>query len=102
MIVVMDEKFITHNRHRKESEQFAELDVHLAKLKHVNYVYTPPLLMQLPFDSPGLYTLSGGGLVGKTTLLKLWMNALLAKGVPATAIQYYAADFFTNHHALFQ
>ena len=55
-------------------------------------IYHPPLLNQLPINIPGIYTLTGGGLVGKTTLIKLWIEKLLTAGTPAESIHYYSTE----------
>lgn len=91
----MDTRFLLHNIHRQEPERFQVFDPHLSKLKQYKYVYTPALLQQLPI-APGLYTLTSGSLTGKTTLLKLWIEKLLADGVPREAISFFPGDLIKD------
>lgn len=96
----MQENFLDQNKHLENPERFRELDPHLSSLKQ--YSYTPPLLNQLPINTNGIYTLTGGGLVGKTTLIKLWIDKLLASGVPAQTIHYYSPKIVDNFRTLIE
>lgn len=87
--------------HPKDLESFLDQDPDLSRLKHMPFVYEPALLKKLPFASVGFYTLTGGVLTGKTTLLKLWIAKLLIQGVPAHAISYLSAKLFTHADNLF-
>lgn len=96
----MNENFLLLNRHLDNPEQFSTVDPHLSKLKHLRYVNSSQLLYQLPTAQPGIYTLTGGGLVGKTTLLKQWMAKLLSDGIPAKSITFFSGEFIDNYHML--
>jgi len=96
----MDPRFQLNNRHLEDAAQFAELDPQLRRLKQQFYIYHSPLLQQLPINMPGIYTLSGGRQIGKTTLLKQWMLKLLADGVEPTALAFFSGELIEDQHAL--
>src|SRR3990167_11033477 len=92
----MEKQYLIHNAHLNGLESFLEQDPHLAKLAASRYVYHSPLLEQLPIKIPGIYTLTGGGLVGKTTLMKQWMTKLLKQGVSPQSIVFYSGEVITD------
>jgi predicted AAA+ superfamily ATPase len=95
----MDTRFLPHNSHLEDGSSFELLDPNLRRLGKVPLVYRSPLLESLP-RQPGIYTITGGRQVGKTTLLKQWMQCLLAEGVlPATVI-YLSGELIDDHHSL--
>jgi uncharacterized protein len=95
----MDPRFLPHNAHLEDPARFAEHDPQLRLLARQVHVHRPSMLAQLP-DAPGVYTVGGGRQVGKTTLLKQWMSALLARGVPPQAIFFFSGELIDDHHAL--
>lgn len=101
----MDNRFLSSNSHRQLPENpdnFLEQDLELAHLNHIKYVHRSPILSELPMRSPGLYLLTGGKLVGKTTLLKQWMVNLLSAGIPATAIIFFSGELIKDDQDLIQ
>jgi len=66
----IDERFVHHNSHLTNPNDFAERDPQLRKLRDQPLVFRSGLLDQFPKSEPGIYTLGGGRQVGKTTLLK--------------------------------
>jgi len=96
----VDPRFEPHNTHLEDPERFAELDPQLRRLARSPRVWQPPLLERLPRGTPGIYTLGGGRQVGKTTLLKQWMRALLAEGVAPGRIAFVTGELLDDHHAL--
>jgi len=100
MIIFMDSRFLSHNAHLEDPEHFAELDPQLRRLRLQKYIWVPALLEQLPIDVPGIYTLGGGRQIGKTTLLKQWMEKLLRLGIPPTAIAFFSGELIDNQHTL--
>jgi hypothetical protein len=63
-------------------------------------VWDFPLIHRLPAKMPGIYTVSGGRQVGKTTLLKQWMAHLLKSGVDPLAIAFLSGELIDDQHAL--
>ncbi len=91
-----------HNMHREGRDAFLAMDPQLRQLKLRPYSYSPPLLENLPTALSGIYTLSGGRQIGKTTLVKQWMLKLLAQGVDPRAIAFLSGEILDDHHALLQ
>jgi len=58
------------------------------------------MLKALPRGAPGIYSITGGRQVGKTTLLKQWMAELLKEGVLPHAIAYLTGEIIDDHHSL--
>ncbi len=96
----MDIRFRPHNPHWRQPMQFRDLDPHLSRLQESPLVYRFPLLKILPRKTPGIYSMSGGRQVGKTTLMKTWMADLLDAGVDAKAIVYLPGEMIDDHHTL--
>jgi len=97
---MIDSRFLPHNSHHEEPERFQELDPQLRRLRHQALIWHSPLIEQLPEALPGIYTLGGGRQVGKTTLLKQWMHALLQRGVAPSRIGFVTGELIDDHHAL--
>ena len=96
----MDYRLLPHNQHWHSPEKFPLLDPNLIKLATSPLVHQPGILQQLPLDIPGIYSLTGGRQVGKTTMLKQWMQQLLEGGVAPKAIAYMTGELIDDHHAL--
>jgi hypothetical protein len=54
--------------------------------------YRSPLLDRLKLLGPGVYSLTGGRQVGKTTVLKQWMAELLKSGADPQRVCYLAGE----------
>ena len=96
----MDTRFAPHNSHLTQPGRFRENDPQLRLLAAQEHIHQPAILRELPASIPGIYTLGGGRQVGKTTLLKLWMAALLERGIPAESIAYLTGELIDDHHTL--
>ena len=97
----MDLRFLPHNSHLEAPENFHKRDPHLRQLSRQALVYRFPVLDRLfGVDQPGIYTVSGGRQIGKTTLLKLWMADLLKKGVNPLCIAFLTGEVIDDHHSL--
>ena len=70
----MDVRFLPHNSHLDDPSSFSQNDPHIRHLNKQALVHHSMLLEKLPIDIPGIYSISGGRQVGKTTLLKQWMS----------------------------
>lgn len=95
----LPEKFALHNQHWVSIGQFSDYDPHLKKLKGLPFVYESPIIVSFPYGTPGIFLLSGGRQIGKTTFLKqsiLWLlksGALLPERILfATGEVIYSAD----------
>ena len=96
----MDPRFLPHNSHIDNPAGFAEQDPQLRLLQRQVYQYRSALLDELAAASPGIYALGGGRQIGKSTLLKQWMNELLARGVAPGSISFFTGELVDDHHSL--
>jgi predicted AAA+ superfamily ATPase len=96
----MDPRFSPHNAHLEDPASFHLLDPHLRQLSRLPLVYRSELLGQLPRLTPGIYTISGGRQVGKTTLLKQWMAQLIKENIEPARISYLTGELIDDHHLL--
>lgn len=96
----MDIRFAPHNLHLESPDHFFFQDPHLKVLSRQAMVWDFPLIYRLPVQLPGIYTVSGGRQVGKTTLLKQWMAHLLKSGVHPHAIAFFSGELIDDQHAL--
>ena len=99
-MIKLDTRFLPHNAHWDDPAEFAERDPQLRQLARQAHVHVSALLARLPRETPGIYTLGGGRQVGKTTLLKQWMSALLADGVAPGNIAFFSGELIDDHHGL--
>ncbi len=85
--------FDIHNLFRKSIAQFLVHDPHLSQLKKLPYVFESPLEEELPLATPGIYIVTGGRQVGKSTLIKqIIRNLLQKKNVAPECIWYLPCD----------
>ena len=96
----MDIRFLPHNIHLEDPGLFSSRDPHLQHLQKQSLVHRSELLDLLPRHNPGIYTISGGRQIGKTTLLKQWMDELLESGVAPECIIYFTGELIDDHHSL--
>ena len=76
------------------------MDPQLRELRRLPFAYRYPILAHLPVDEPGIYSITGGRRIGKSTVLKQWMCDLLDRGVPPQRIFYLTGELVDDHHAL--
>jgi len=96
----MDIRFLPHNTHLEDPGRFGETDPHLRVLDSHPLVHRSHLLDRIPRKEPGIYSLSGGRQIGKTTLMKQWMVELLRQGVRPESIGYITGELIDDHHTL--
>ena len=96
----MDIRFLPHNIHLEDPGLFSSRDPHLQHLQKQSLIHRSELLDLLPRYNPGIYTISGGRQIGKTTLLKQWMNELLESGIAPECIIYFTGELIDDHHSL--
>lgn len=95
----MDYRFMPHNTHLEGLQSFLDNDPSLKRLKSLTMVYRSPLIDKLP-QAPGIYSITGGRQIGKTTLVKQWMASLFEKGVGPELIFYFTGELIDDHHTL--
>lgn len=99
-MAVSDPRFAPHNLHLEDAELFRTMDPQLRELRRLPVAYRYPILAHLPADQPGIYSITGGRRVGKSTVLKQWMCDLLDRGVDPQRILYLTGELIDDHHAL--
>jgi predicted AAA+ superfamily ATPase len=98
--MAIDVRFLPHNQHLEFPAAFPDRDPHLRQLSRQGLVYRFPLLDHLPVGEPGIYSITGGRQIGKTTVLKQWMADLLGQGIDPQAVVYLTGELIDDHHAL--
>ncbi len=68
-----------HNTFHSSLEDFALRDPHLSALSELTYQYSPKWWENLSMDVPGIYILTGGRQIGKSTSCKLLIKHVLEK-----------------------
>ncbi len=98
---MIDPRFLVHNSHLEDPEHFQDRDPQLSWLKKQFYIYESPLLAQFP-SVPGIYTLGGGRQIGKSTLLKQWMQKQLEAKSDPKRLLFVSGELIDDHHALYK
>lgn len=70
-----------HNQFKTSLKAFQQLDPHLHALSQLKYQYHPEWWTKLPLDTPGIYILTGGRQVGKSTSCKLLIKHCIEKNL---------------------
>ena len=97
----MLEELEIHNQFRESVARFNDHDPHLKRLKNLALVYHSPMLEEAVFDSPGIYLITGGRQIGKTTFLKQFILKLLTqKTTNPAAILFISGEIIDTHHIL--
>lgn len=99
-MIDMDTRFLPHNTHLEEPGAFIQLDPHLRQLNKLPLVHRSDLIFRLSKLDTGIYTISGGRQVGKTTLLKQWMAKLIKDAVNPATIAFVTGELIDDHHSL--
>ena len=97
---MMDIRFLPHNTHLDDPASFSKNDPHLKLLQKLKLIHRNKILDQLPTNEPGIYSISGGRQIGKTTLLKQWMNKLLQQHISPSNITFLTGELIDDQHSL--
>ncbi len=98
----MLEIYQNHNKHWVSPEEFQNNDPHLSKLKDIKWIAQYEFNKEFPTDIPGIYTLSGGRQLGKSTCFKQQMLKLVHSGVKPAEIFYLACDTILDRKDFYQ
>lgn len=99
----MQREFINHNLFINGLDEFKSNDPHLFSLKGLKFVHPLDWWAAIRWDEPGIYILTGGRQIGKTTSTKLLIKYVLEQNIfPPTAIFYLPCDQIDSHHHLSQ
>lgn len=85
-----------------ESVRKIDDDLHLQKIAAFPLQYQPTAVTVDDLAKTGVMTLRGPRQVGKTTLIKSLIRALLKQKVPATNIFYYSTELLADERELFE
>jgi len=89
----MRESYKTHNKFKESVDAFIHDDPHLHSLAELQYQYQFDWWHQLSLDTPGIYILTGGRQVGKSTSCKQFIaHCLQTKKLDAKNIFYLPCD----------
>lgn len=77
----MLDRYGAHNQFHESTSKFAQDDPHLARLAQLRYQHVPRWWKNLNFHTPGIYILTGGRQVGKSTSCKLLIKQCLEIGL---------------------
>lgn len=98
----MDTRFRLNNTHLDDPIHFVKTDPHLKRLYEGKYIYSSKIIEELPKEQECILTLTGGRQVGKTTLLKQWMEHLLKTRIPPESICFYSCELIGDYQSLYQ
>lgn len=96
----MDNVFEIHNLQLESIDAFRVGDPQLRRLNQQALAHRDQLLDQLPTTLAGIYALTGGRQIGKSTLIKQWMLELMESGIDPSAIYYLTGEYIDDHHQL--
>lgn len=95
------EHFEIHNLFKSSLDEFKARDPHLRRIASLPFNYLSPLAEAPNFKIPGIYLITGGRQVGKTTFLKQYILQLLETDhIAPDNILFMAGELIDNHHTL--
>lgn len=77
----MLEKYLNHNLYKRDVALFSQSDPQLLALSELKYQYSPDWWKDICFTLPGIYILTGGRQIGKSTSCKLMIKYCLEKEI---------------------
>lgn len=75
----MLDKYLNHNRFKQSLNAFSESDSHLFALSQLKYQHSTDWWREINLQVPGIYILTGGRQIGKSTSCKLFIKHCLEK-----------------------
>ncbi len=97
----MLEQYARHNLFRESPAKFVREDPQLSSLKELAYVHPMDWWKGIAWNEPGIYLLTGGRQIGKTTSTKLLIkHALDKKLFSPQRIFYLPCDQIDDYHHL--
>jgi predicted AAA+ superfamily ATPase len=99
--MAIPEDFEIHNLFRYSLEEFITRDPQLRRIAKLPFSYVSSLIHEQSLKCPGIYLITGGRQIGKSTFLKQFiLNLLESDFVKSENIFYLAGELIDNHHAL--
>lgn len=97
----MKNEYLAHNLFWRDAQSFSELDPHLSQLVDLKFVHPLDWWREINWETPGIYILTGGRQIGKSTSTKLLIKHLLGeKRFAPQSMFYLPCDQIDDHHAL--
>ncbi len=97
----MIEELDIHNQFKESLSRFKNFDPHRKRISNVPFVYRSPLLGEENFHSSGIYLITGGRQVGKTTFLKQFIVKLVEeRDIRPENILFITGKIIDDHHIL--
>jgi predicted AAA+ superfamily ATPase len=97
----MKDEFQVHNLFRDSIERFLKEDPHLRRAAAQPFSYTSPLIDAAELREPGVFLITGGRQVGKTTFLKQLMAARLRnRAISPANITFVAGELLRDDDEL--
>jgi len=94
-------EFKPHNLFKENVKLYLKSDPQLGNIRDIKYVFHSHLEKDIPLDIPGIYILTGGRQVGKSTLIKLIIKKLLLKkGISPGQIFYISCETIQRYQEL--
>src|SRR3989338_8765886 len=94
----MFDEYSNHNLFLKGMDLFLKHDPHLSPLSETPLVHPMDWWRKIDWQAPGIYLLTGGRQIGKTTSTKLLLKELLVtKRFPPQSIYYLPCDQIDTH-----
>ncbi|HQH81140.1 MAG TPA: ATP-binding protein [bacterium] len=94
----MIENYTVHNLFFKDINQFEEHDPHLENLQNLKFVHPLDWWKDIDWAKPGIYILTGGRQIGKSTSAKLLIKKVLRdKQFKPTRVFYLPCDQISDH-----
>lgn len=100
-IIPMREEFHIHNLFKESVDRFLKDDPHLRRARGNPFLYEAALLDNSCLYQPGIFSVTGGRQVGKTTFLKQMIGRLLQrKHVAPSQVFFFAGELINDDYAL--
>lgn len=94
---MMKEEFQIHNLFRESPKRFMREDPHLRRAAAQPFSYVSPLVNTPEFMEPGIFMITGGRQVGKTTCLKQFIAKVLREGrVRANQVSFLTGELIRD------
>jgi hypothetical protein len=93
--------FAIHNQFQQGIKQFQQYDPHLKRISKLPFSYLSPLAEEASLKKPGIYLITGGRQVGKTTFLKQYILKLVKQEATSPEnILFLAGELIDSYHGL--
>ncbi len=97
----MLEEYTIHNLFWKDVSAYFHLDPHLSQLQDLKFVHPLDWWREIHWTTPGIYILTGGRQIGKSTSTKLLIKHLLQEQLFSPQnVFYLPCDMIDDYHGL--